>query len=142
MVIRLRPDLAPAPVERLKTLAGQIASRTGQDVKVFVDTAPLMEKPLAQRAGLGWQGKHTNLLSRTHGNWLFLGVILSAAELTPDEPEAVLGADPEKTMRFFMRKPAALAAAAAQPALPTEFPADAAAVEAATQATLSAHGRA
>ncbi len=72
---------------RLKTLAGQVAARTGQDVKVFVDTAPLMEKPLAQRAGLGWQGKHTNLLSRDHGNWLFLGVILSAAEIAPDEPE-------------------------------------------------------
>ncbi|MDP3401260.1 MAG: tRNA epoxyqueuosine(34) reductase QueG, partial [Brevundimonas sp.] len=50
-------------------------------------TAPLMEKPLAQRAGLGWQGKHTNLLSRRHGNWLFLGVILSAAELPVDEAE-------------------------------------------------------
>ena len=73
---------------RLKTLAGQVAARTGQDVKVFVDTAPLMEKPLAQRAGLGWQGKHTNLLSREHGNWLFLGVILSAAEIEPDAPEA------------------------------------------------------
>ncbi len=72
---------------RLKTLAGQVAARTGQEVKVFVDTAPLMEKPLAQRAGLGWQGKHTNLLSRTHGNWLFLGVILTAAELEPDPPE-------------------------------------------------------
>lgn len=72
---------------RLKTLAGQVAARTGEDVKVFVDTAPLMEKPLAQRAGLGWQGKHTNLLSRTHGNWLFLGVILSAAEFEPDPPE-------------------------------------------------------
>ena len=72
---------------RLKTLAGQIAARTGEDVKVFVDTAPLMEKPLAQRAGLGWQGKHTNLLSRTHGNWLFLGVILSAAVFEPDPPE-------------------------------------------------------
>ena len=72
---------------RLKTLAGQIAARTGEAVKVFVDTAPLMEKPLAQRAGLGWQGKHTNLLSRTHGNWLFLGVILSAAEMEPDAPE-------------------------------------------------------
>jgi len=72
---------------RLKTLAGQIAARTGEDVKVFVDTAPLMEKPLAERAGLGWQGKHTNLLSRTHGNWLFLGVILSAAEFEPDPPE-------------------------------------------------------
>ncbi len=72
---------------RLKTLAGQVAARTGGEVKVFVDTAPLMEKPLAQRAGLGWQGKHTNLLSRTHGNWLFLGVILIAAELEPDPPE-------------------------------------------------------
>lgn len=72
---------------RLKTLAGQIAAKTSQDVKVFVDTAPLMEKPLAQRAGLGWQGKHTNLLSRTHGNWLFLGVILSAAGIEPDAPE-------------------------------------------------------
>ncbi|KQS57221.1 epoxyqueuosine reductase [Brevundimonas sp. Leaf363] len=72
---------------RLKTLAGQVAARTGQDVKVFVDTAPLMEKPLAQRAGLGWQGKHTNLLSRDLGNWLFLGVILSEAEIEADEAE-------------------------------------------------------
>ncbi len=72
---------------RLKTLAGQIAARTGEEVKVFVDTAPLMEKPLAQRAGLGWQGKHTNLLSRAHGNWLFLGVILTAAAFEPDPPE-------------------------------------------------------
>jgi epoxyqueuosine reductase len=72
---------------RLKTLAGQVAARTGRDVKVFVDTAPLMEKPLGQRAGLGWQGKHTNLLSRSQGNWLFLGVILSAAAFEPDAPE-------------------------------------------------------
>lgn len=72
---------------RLKTLAGQIAARNGADIKVFVDTAPLMEKPLAQRAGLGWQGKHTNLLSRTHGNWLFLGAILTAAEIEPDAAE-------------------------------------------------------
>ena len=72
---------------RLKTLAGQVAARSDADVKVFVDTAPLMEKPLAQRAGLGWQGKHTNLLSRTHGNWLFLGVILSAADYDPDPTE-------------------------------------------------------
>lgn len=72
---------------RLKILAGQMAARTGQDVKVFVDTAPLMEKPLAQRAGLGWQGKHTNLLSRRHGNWLFLGSILTTAEIEPDAPE-------------------------------------------------------
>ena len=72
---------------RLKTLAGQLASRLNAEVKVFVDTAPLMEKPLAQRAGLGWQGKHTNLLSREHGSWLFLGVILTAAEIEPDRPE-------------------------------------------------------
>jgi len=73
---------------RLKLLAGQIAARLGEEVKVFVDTAPLMEKPLAQRAGLGWQGKHTNLLSRTHGNWLFLGTILTAAEIEPDAAES------------------------------------------------------
>jgi epoxyqueuosine reductase len=74
---------------RLKQLAGQIAARNGADIKVFVDTAPLMEKPLAERAGLGWQGKHTNLVSRTEGAWLFLGTILTAAEIAPDasEPE-------------------------------------------------------
>ena len=72
---------------RLKELAGLLARDTGADVKVFVDTAPLMEKPLAALAGLGWQGKHTNLLSRDWGNWLFLGTILSAAELTPTPPE-------------------------------------------------------
>lgn len=72
---------------RLKQLAGVVAARSGKDVKVFVDTAPLMEKPLAQRAGLGWQGKHTNLLSREHGNWLFLGVILTAEAYEPDPPE-------------------------------------------------------
>ena len=72
---------------RLKTLAGQLAARLNAEVKVFVDTAPLMEKPLAQRAGVGWQGKHTNVLSREHGNWLFLGVILTAAEIDPDPPE-------------------------------------------------------
>ena len=72
---------------RLKTLAGQLALRMGAEVKVFVDTAPLMEKPLSQRAGLGWQGKHTNLLSRELGNWLFLGVILTTADIPPDAPE-------------------------------------------------------
>ena len=72
---------------RLKQLAGQFAARTGADVKVFVDTAPLMEKPLAAQAGAGWQGKHTNLVSRGHGSWLFLGTILTAAELPPDTPE-------------------------------------------------------
>lgn len=72
---------------RLKDLAGVVARETGQDVKVFVDTAPLMEKPLAERAGVGWQGKHTNLVSRELGSWLFLGVILSAAEIAPDAAE-------------------------------------------------------
>ena len=68
---------------KLKELAGLLARDTGEDVKVFVDTAPLMEKPLAAAAGLGWQGKHTNLVSREFGSWLFLGVILSAARLEP-----------------------------------------------------------
>ncbi|MGB6231095.1 MAG: tRNA epoxyqueuosine(34) reductase QueG, partial [Litorimonas sp.] len=72
---------------RLKELAGLLARDTGEEVKVFVDTAPLMEKPLAAAAGLGWQGKHTNLLSRDWGNWLFIGTILSAAVLTPTPPE-------------------------------------------------------
>ncbi len=72
---------------KLKELAQKLAARTGGDVKVFVDTAPLMEKPLAQAAGLGWQGKHTVLLSRDHGNWLFLGAILTNLALEPDPPE-------------------------------------------------------
>jgi len=72
---------------RLKELGGLIARDTGEDIKVFVDTAPLMEKPLAAASGLGWQGKHTNLVSREFGSWLFLGVILSAAKLTPSDPE-------------------------------------------------------
>ena len=72
---------------KLKQLAGQFAAKTGSAVKVFVDTAPLMEKPLAQIAGLGWQGKHTNLVSRKAGSWLFLGVILTDAVMRYDEPE-------------------------------------------------------
>jgi epoxyqueuosine reductase len=72
---------------RLKELAGWIAARFAAEVKVFVDTAPVLEKPLAQEAGLGWQGKHTNLVSRGHGSWLFLGEILTTLELAPDEPE-------------------------------------------------------
>ncbi|MEQ1708306.1 MAG: tRNA epoxyqueuosine(34) reductase QueG [Terricaulis sp.] len=71
---------------KLKTFAQWLARETGAEVKVFVDTAPLMEKPLAERAGLGWQGKHTNLVSREHGSWLLLGAILSAAELESDAP--------------------------------------------------------
>ncbi|MEO1016264.1 MAG: tRNA epoxyqueuosine(34) reductase QueG [Pseudomonadota bacterium] len=72
---------------RLKQLAGFIASATGAELKVFVDTAPVLEKPLAQRAGLGWQGKHTNLLSRELGNWFFLGGILLDQPLEADVPE-------------------------------------------------------
>ena len=72
---------------KLKQLAGQFAAKGGAAVKVFVDTAPLMEKPLAARAGAGWQGKHTNLVSRQHGSWLFLGVILTDAVLPPDAVE-------------------------------------------------------
>jgi epoxyqueuosine reductase len=72
---------------RLKQLAGEVARLTGGEVKVFTDTAPLMEKPLAAEAGVGWQGKHTNLVSREHGSWLFLGAILTTAELEPDAAE-------------------------------------------------------
>ena len=72
---------------RLKELAGWIAARFQAEVKVFVDTAPVLEKPLAQQAGLGWQGKHTNLVSRAFGSWLFMGEILTALELPPDPPE-------------------------------------------------------
>jgi epoxyqueuosine reductase len=72
---------------RLKEIAGKIVARAGGDVKVFVDTAPVMEKPLAQAAGIGWQGKHTNLVSREFGSWLFLGTIFTTAQLDADEPE-------------------------------------------------------
>jgi len=72
---------------KLKQLAGWMVSKTGGEVKVFVDTAPLMEKPLAQVAGLGWQGKHTNLVSREFGSWLFLGVILTDRVIADEAPE-------------------------------------------------------
>ena len=71
---------------KLKHLAQFIAARFGAEVKVFVDTAPVMEKPLAAAAGLGWQGKHTNLVSRRHGSWLFLGEVYTTLELPPDPP--------------------------------------------------------
>jgi len=80
--------------KRLKQLARWLQAEAAKDqdgppdVRVFVDTAPLMEKPLAQRAGVGWQGKHTNLVSRSHGSWLFLGEILTTLELPADTPEA------------------------------------------------------
>lgn len=73
--------------KRLKRLARLIAEKTGEGVKVFVDTAPVMEKPLGARAGLGWQGKHTNLVSRELGSWLFLGAIFTTLKLRPDEAE-------------------------------------------------------
>jgi epoxyqueuosine reductase len=72
---------------RLKLLGNFIAGRYGADVKVFIDTAPVMEKPLAQAAGLGWQGKHTNLVSREFGSWLFLGSVFTTLELPADTPE-------------------------------------------------------
>ena len=73
--------------KRLKLLARWLAATTGDEVKVFVDTAAVMEKPLAQAAGIGWQGKHTNLVSRAFGSWLFLGAIYSATELPRDEAD-------------------------------------------------------
>ncbi|MGH2340527.1 tRNA epoxyqueuosine(34) reductase QueG [Segnochrobactraceae bacterium EtOH-i3] len=72
---------------KLKQLAGVLVAAGGGDVKVFVDTAPVMEKPLAAAAGLGWQGRHTNLVSRRLGNWTFLGAIFSTLELPADPPE-------------------------------------------------------
>jgi epoxyqueuosine reductase len=68
----------------LKALGRWLAQEAGCDLKVFVDTAPVMEKPLAEAAGLGWQGKHTNLVSRDHGSWLFLGAIYTTLDLTPN----------------------------------------------------------
>ena len=72
---------------KLKRLGGWLAEEFGAEVKVFVDTAPVMEKPLAQAAGAGWQGKHTNLVSRLYGSWLFLGSVFTTLEIAPDEPE-------------------------------------------------------
>ena len=72
----------------LKALARWLVSRSPCDLKVFVDTAPVMEKPLAAAAGIGWQGKHSNLVSRTDGSWLFLGAIMTTLDLPPDAPHA------------------------------------------------------
>ena len=72
---------------RLKELAGFLVARGGGDVKVFVDTAPVMEKPLAAAAGLGWTGKHSVVVSREHGSWLLLGALFTTVALPPDAPE-------------------------------------------------------
>ncbi len=72
---------------RLKSLGRWLIDKAGGDIKVFVDTAAVMEKPLAAAAGIGWQGKHTNLVSRQFGSWLFLGAIFTTLELPPDAPE-------------------------------------------------------
>ena len=74
--------------KRLKRLARWLVAETGCELKVFVDTAPVPEKALGEAAGLGWQGKHTNLVSRDHGNWFFLGAIYTTLDLEPDAPEA------------------------------------------------------
>lgn len=74
--------------KKLKSLAGFIARTFAAEVKVFVDTAPVLEKPIAQMAGAGWQGKHTNLVSREFGSWLFLGSVFTTLDLEPDAPES------------------------------------------------------
>ena len=98
LALEQRPDLGRISVyaqggdyhktvkKALKALARWLVEQAGGELKVFVDTAPVMEKPLAQAAGIGWQGKHTNLVSREHGSWLFLGVILTSLELEADMP--------------------------------------------------------
>ncbi len=86
-VYALGSDYHDVIKKRLKALARWlVAAAPGSDVKVFVDTAPVMEKPLAAAAGLGWQGKHSNLVSRGHGSWLFLGAIYTTLDLPPDAP--------------------------------------------------------
>ena len=99
MALEERPDLGRISVyaqgqdyhdivkKALKALGRWLGEATGQPLKVFVDTAPVMEKPLAAAAGLGWQGKHTNLVSRKAGSWLFLGAIYTAFDLEADAPE-------------------------------------------------------
>jgi epoxyqueuosine reductase len=86
-VYALGDDYHDVVKKKLKAVAGFIHEKAKAEVKVFVDTAPVMEKPLAQKAGLGWQGKHTNLVSREFGSWLFLGSIFTTLELPPDDSE-------------------------------------------------------
>jgi epoxyqueuosine reductase len=85
-VYALGKDYHDVVKKKLKSLARDIVAQTQAGVKVFVDTAPVMEKPLAQAAGLGWQGKHTNLVSRSHGSWLFLGAIYTTLDLAAGTP--------------------------------------------------------
>ncbi len=73
--------------KRLKQLGRWLVEEQNCEIKVFVDTAPVMEKPLAQLAGIGWQGKHTNVVSREFGSWLFLGEVFTTLDLPPDKPE-------------------------------------------------------
>jgi len=73
--------------KKLRQLAHFVQSQGGGELKIFIDTAPVMEKPLSQRAGIGWQGKHTNLVSRELGSWFFLGIILTSLNLEEDAPE-------------------------------------------------------
>ncbi len=87
-VYAARKDYHVVVKKRLKALARWLLAEAGGELKVFVDTAPVMEKPLAQAAGLGWQGKHSNLVSRELGSWLFLGSIFTTLSLTPDAPSA------------------------------------------------------
>lgn len=99
MAVLDRPDLGAVSVyaqgrdyhdivkKRLKRLARWLIAEAGGEVKVFVDTAPVPEKALGQAAGLGWQGKHTNLVSRDWGNWAFLGSVFTTLDLAPDAPE-------------------------------------------------------
>ncbi len=82
-----RADYHTIIKKKLKSLARRLIARAGGEVKVFVDTAPVMEKPLAQQAGTGWQGKHTNLVSRQYGSWLFLGSIFTTLAIPPDPGE-------------------------------------------------------
>lgn len=84
---RATKDYHDVVKKRLKQLGRWIGQTFEADIKVFVDTAPIMEKPLAARAGVGWQGKHTNLVSREFGSWLFLGEIFTSLDLEPDAPE-------------------------------------------------------
>jgi epoxyqueuosine reductase len=86
-VYALGDDYHDVVKKNLKALAGFIYQRFKAEVKVFVDTAPVMEKPLAARAGIGWAGKHTNLVSREFGSWLFLGSVFTTLDLPPDAPE-------------------------------------------------------